>query len=185
MGLLRYLGLVISTAWRTSTDWTQLVLFLLFVAVGFVRKFMAPDDRAAILAGKVGDVLVTAETAAILFGSVVAARLVAAPYLIWRDDQKRIAALHRPTPHETTTSVAGSPTSVLLLPSNPRRKGATIYNNSVSPLFVKFGSDASPVDYKLKMAPDGYFEFPVPAYPGPIYGVWLHAGGAAQLTETI
>lgn len=184
MGILRYLGLVFKTAVKTALDWAQFSLFLVFVVAGFVLRFSTPANQAGRIAGRVTEVLVSAETAAIVVVAIILARLVAAPYFIWRDDQDLIESLSRPLLHEVTTSVDASATSVMLLAANPERKGATIFNKSASPVFVKFGAEASPTSYKIEMAPGSYFEFPPPVYQGAVHGVWLYRNGGAQLTET-
>jgi len=81
-----------------------------------------------------------------------------------------------------TSSVAGSVASVVLLPSNSSRLGATIYNDSSSLLFVKLGATASNTDYTVKLFPLGYYEIPY-GYTGEIDGIWVSAVGHARIDE--
>lgn len=84
----------------------------------------------------------------------------------------------------TVSSVAGSVTSVTLLASNKRRKGATVTNDSSSYLYLKFGSTASTTSYTVLMAPYAYYEVPF-EYNGEISGIWVSATGSARLTEVV
>jgi hypothetical protein len=83
----------------------------------------------------------------------------------------------------SVTSVGASVTSVTLLASNSNRKGATFYNDSTSYLYLKLGATASNVSFTLKMAPNSYFEMPLPVYTGIIDGIWISVNGAVSVTE--
>ena len=80
------------------------------------------------------------------------------------------------------TSVASSATSVTLKAANTSRLGLSIYNNSTSTLYVKFGTTASATDFTIEMAPEDFYEAYV-RYTGRIDGVWASANGAALVTE--
>jgi hypothetical protein len=81
-----------------------------------------------------------------------------------------------------TSSVAGSTSSVVLLPSNSSRLGATVYNDSTALLYVKLGATASTMDYTIKMFPLSYYEVPY-GYTGEIDGIWSVANGSARIDE--
>lgn len=81
-----------------------------------------------------------------------------------------------------TSSVAASTSSVVLLPSNGTRLGATVYNDSSAFLYVKLGSTASSTDYTIKLFPLSYYEVPY-GYTGEIDGIWADVGGFARIDE--
>ncbi len=82
----------------------------------------------------------------------------------------------------TTTSVAASASSVTLLPANGARLGATIYNDSMSLLYVKLGNAASTSSFEVKLFPLAYYEVPY-GYTGQIDGIWSNASGFARIGE--
>lgn len=85
----------------------------------------------------------------------------------------------------TTASVAASATAVTLFASNTAALGRSIYNDSTSVLFVKCGSAASNTSFKVRIASQGYFEFPTePFYNGIVTGIWTTATGSARTEET-
>jgi len=81
-----------------------------------------------------------------------------------------------------TSSVAGSATSVTLLAANASRRGATIFNDSTSDLYIKLGATASTTDFTIKVRQDDYYEVPF-GYVGIIDGIWSSAAGDARITE--
>ena len=83
----------------------------------------------------------------------------------------------------TLTNVSSSVTNVTLLSSNASRKMATIFNDSTTNLFVKFGATASATSFTVKIALGGYYELPIPVYTGQIDGIWDVANGSARITE--
>jgi hypothetical protein len=85
----------------------------------------------------------------------------------------------------SVTSVSASNTSVTLLATNSNRKMAIIFNESVSVLFLKFGTVATTSSYTVKIQPGGYYEFPENVYTGECDGVWQNndANGYARITE--
>lgn len=82
----------------------------------------------------------------------------------------------------TASTVAASTTSVELLPDNPARKGATLWNTSPSTLFIKLGSVATSTSYSFQMGTRDYYEVPS-GYVGDINGIWLSASGSVLITE--
>jgi hypothetical protein len=82
----------------------------------------------------------------------------------------------------TITSVAGSATNVLLLAGNSNRFGATIYNDSTSPLYIAFFAASSLSQFTVKVLAGGYYEVPF-GFTGDINGIWESATGDARITE--
>lgn len=88
------------------------------------------------------------------------------------------------TATSTLSNVSSSASNVTLLSSNSSRKGATIFNDSSSALYVKFGATSSTTSFTVKIAAGGYFEVPGPAvYTGILDGIWDSVSGAARVTE--
>jgi hypothetical protein len=69
-----------------------------------------------------------------------------------------------------------------VLASNTARKGATVFNDSTSAVFLKFGATASATSFTVKVASGGYFEVPF-GYTGILDGIWVSANGSARVTE--
>jgi len=82
----------------------------------------------------------------------------------------------------TTTSVAGSASSVTLLSTNSNRLGATIFNDSTAILYVKLGTTASTSSFQYKVYPEQTVEIPY-GYTGRIDGIWASAAGNARIGE--
>lgn len=81
------------------------------------------------------------------------------------------------------TSVNDQATSTTLLAANTSRKGAIIFNNSASILYVKLGATASATSFTVKLVQDGFYEVPF-GYTGVIDGIWsADSSGAALITE--
>lgn len=87
----------------------------------------------------------------------------------------------RPTT-ATVTSVNSSATSVPLFAASDAN-GRTVYNDSSSVLYLKYGATASATDYTVQIASQGYYEFPQPVYCGEVDGIWASANGAARVTS--
>lgn len=84
----------------------------------------------------------------------------------------------------TLSNVAASITSVTLLASNTLRKNATIFNDSTSNLYVKFGATASTTSFTVLLVPNAYYELPNGAvYNGILTGIWVSAVGNARVME--
>lgn len=83
----------------------------------------------------------------------------------------------------TTSSVAGSITSVILLNANTNRLGATIYNDiSAGFVFIKLGATASNSSFTVKLYPMSYYEVPF-GYVGRIDAISSSATGNFRITE--
>lgn len=84
----------------------------------------------------------------------------------------------------TLTNVNDTASSTSLLASTAGRLGATIFNDSTSSLYVKYGATASATSFTVKLDPGAYWEMPMPIYTGAIDGIWsADASGAARITE--
>lgn len=83
----------------------------------------------------------------------------------------------------TLSNVASSASNVTLLAANPKRIGATLFNDSTQVVYVKFGATASNTSYTVQIASNGYYEVPAPVYTGIIDGIWASANGNARVTE--
>ncbi len=82
----------------------------------------------------------------------------------------------------TLTAVGSSTSSVTLLSSNTSRKGAAIYNDSTSIVYVKFGTTASSTSFTVILTSNSYYEVPF-NYTGRIDGIWVSVNGNARMTE--
>lgn len=85
-------------------------------------------------------------------------------------------------PTGTLANVSGSASSVTLQASNTARKGLTIWNDSTSILYIKFGTTASATSATAKLVADAYYEVPY-GYTGIVTGIWVSATGNARVTE--
>ena len=90
----------------------------------------------------------------------------------------------RPSLTPTVSRVTSVATTTTLLAANAARRLATIFNESTSTLFVKFGATASVTSYTVQVPAGGYYEVPG-FYSGIIDGIWAAANGAAQITEVV
>lgn len=97
-------------------------------------------------------------------------------------DKNARVIITRKAPTATLANVAGSASSVTLIAANADRLGATIFNDSTSALYVKFGSTASATSFVVKMQANDYYEIPN-GYTGIITGIWDTATGNARTTE--
>jgi hypothetical protein len=80
------------------------------------------------------------------------------------------------------TSVAAAVLDTLLLAANPERVGATIFNDSSSLCYVKFGPGASDTSFTVRLGEYAYYEVPF-KYVGQINAYWASAAGDARVTE--
>jgi hypothetical protein len=92
MGALRYLRLILREALGESLDLAQAVLFLAIIVAGGVIA-MLPQFSAAHSFPDVFNGLVSWKGAAIVLGSVVATRLLVAPYRLWKGETEKVATL--------------------------------------------------------------------------------------------
>jgi hypothetical protein len=83
----------------------------------------------------------------------------------------------------TVTKIGASATNVLLLAANNSRKRATVYNNGLKNMFIKYGADATEDSFSLKIGPGDYLELPTPCYLGEIDAFWDEVDGNAMVTE--
>ena len=83
----------------------------------------------------------------------------------------------------TVVKVVSNADNVHLLSANEGRKRATIYNNSLKNLYIKYGADASEDSFSLKIGPADYLELHSPCYLGAIDGFWDEVDGNAMVTE--
>jgi hypothetical protein len=91
----------------------------------------------------------------------------------------------------TQTSVVAAVADTVLLAANLKRRGATIWNDSVAILYLKLGTGASPSSSTVRMPPNQYYEVPLVSdssggkhcYNGAINGYWSVALGNARITE--
>lgn len=84
------------------------------------------------------------------------------------------------TVNQTTISAATSNTTLLAF--NLLRKGATVFNNSTSNLYLILGSPATTSSFTVILSTGSYYETPF-NYSGIISGIWDTATGSALITE--
>ncbi|MCV3215684.1 hypothetical protein OGM63_19570 [Plectonema radiosum NIES-515] len=88
-----------------------------------------------------------------------------------------------PPPTSNHTRLADIPASieqVTLLYEDARRKGVTIWNDSLNTLSLDtFTNEAS---FAVKITPGGYYEFPF-NYIGLLVGIWDGTNGFARIRE--
>ncbi|MBM5818126.1 MAG: hypothetical protein FJ083_16615 [Cyanobacteria bacterium K_Offshore_surface_m2_239] len=84
----------------------------------------------------------------------------------------------------TTTSVAGTTSTVTILNANAGRKGLMINNQSTSKLLLSFNTPATPANSFLQMDPGAFLLLDQALFfTSAVYGTWTNATGAAQVTE--
>lgn len=82
------------------------------------------------------------------------------------------------------TNVASSATDVTILAANAARKGAMIFNDSTSVLYLLLSTGTSSVtNYSTQILAGGILTMLVGEYTGVIKGLWSVANGAARVTE--
>jgi len=81
----KFYWLVVSTAFSHAPDIAQAILFVAFIALGAIAAFVPRIKDMIDIGGW--------QIAAIVFGSIIAVRLVLAPYWIWEEQNKRIDSL--------------------------------------------------------------------------------------------
>jgi hypothetical protein len=86
----------------------------------------------------------------------------------------------------TTTSVASSVTSTLVLASNGSRRGFSISNVSSSKLYLSFTNPATQTNSFIEMQGGAFLFFNHDCIvTNAIYGIWASANGTAQVTEYV
>lgn len=83
----------------------------------------------------------------------------------------------------TLANVASSATSVTLFSANAGAHGRSVYNDSASVAYLKYGTTASTSSYTVQLAAGAYFEFPQPLYAARVDAIWASANGNARTTE--
>jgi hypothetical protein len=82
----------------------------------------------------------------------------------------------------TRTSVTVALVSISLLASNALRKGATIYNDGATDVYVALGSAASLTDFTVLLVAGAYYEVPA-GYTGSIFAIRAAGTGAVRISE--
>jgi hypothetical protein len=98
-------------------------------------------------------------------------------------DQAAVTVIPSKPATATLANVASSASSVTLQASNAARMGWSIFNDSTSVLYLKYGTTASATSYTVQIPAGGYFEVASPVYTGRIDGIWAAANGNARVTE--
>ena len=99
MNFVRYWGRVICVAFRHALTPTQDVLFLLIIGVGLAAGFV-PAIKAQLAKAEID--MGAWQVAASVLGSIVAMRLLLAPYWIYQEQTATIAALNGRLKNKTT-----------------------------------------------------------------------------------
>jgi hypothetical protein len=89
----------------------------------------------------------------------------------------------------TPAQIDAVPSTATLFASNTARRGASVFNNATSDLYLHLGSGASTETFTLKIAAGGYYEVPF-WWTGIVTGIWPSAAsgtgtadGEAQVNE--
>lgn len=85
----------------------------------------------------------------------------------------------------TLWQVAVSTLPVQLFAASTTAELRMVYNDSAADLYLAFGASASPSRFTVKVAAQGFYEFPGdPLYAGLVTGMWSSAvDGYARVTE--
>jgi hypothetical protein len=83
------------------------------------------------------------------------------------------------------TSIPASISTVVVLPSNPDRKGVILFNDSSSTASIQYGSTASTTSFTLELGPNDLHTMQEPIYTGIISAVWTAATGFLRVTEIL
>lgn len=83
----------------------------------------------------------------------------------------------------SVSSVANSGSSFTVLSSNSSAVGRSIYNDSSTNVYIKFGTTATTSDFTHKMSPGSFWEIPQPLYTGRIDAIASAATGSLRITE--
>ena len=81
--------------------------------------------------------------------------------------------------------MGASATAVSVVPANPFRRGAILWNDSTAVCYIKFGSTAGANDFTWRLSTQSGYELPDPIYQGEISAIWEAANGGMQVTELI
>lgn len=79
-------------------------------------------------------------------------------------------------------AVLSSITSVSILSANTARKGAAIYNNAGTPMFIELGTPVTTSVFTVRMADQSYYEVPY-GWTGVVAGISASNAGVVTVTE--
>ena len=86
----------------------------------------------------------------------------------------------------TTASITSTSSSALVLASNANRKGLMVSNVSTSKLYLSFSNPATIANSFMEMQPSAFLLLDQQLIAiNAIYGIWVNANGAAQVTEFV
>lgn len=131
MGFFVYCRRVIEVAFKHSLDWTQWWLFLAILLIGALQA--VTNNNEALPSERLMKALVSWQGAAVVFGSIVAMRLILAPYWIWRDDQGKLAAVADSSPRVDVKVVHGPQKSSLY--TKTQFWGIRVHNEGIAGTF--------------------------------------------------
>ncbi len=90
-----------------------------------------------------------------------------------------------PLTSETLSNVSVAATSFTVLAANTARRTVTIHNDGAATVYVKSGATASTTSFKVPLAPNQYYEWPLPIYQGVIDAIGSSATGTLRVTEGV
>ena len=86
----------------------------------------------------------------------------------------------------TTASITSTSSSTLVLASNANRKGLMVSNVSTSKLYLSFSNPATVANSFIEVQPGAFLLLDQQLIAiNAIYGIWINANGAAQVTEFV
>lgn len=98
-----------------------------------------------------------------------------------------VAALLTLTPigpaNATISSIASSASSVILLASNPVRKGFIMFNDSTKVAAIAYAATASATTFTVRMPAGSLYEINNSSYTGSVSAIWNAANGFMRITE--
>jgi hypothetical protein len=98
------------------------------------------------------------------------------------DGSQRVAASFSTA--STLTNVTSVASSVTILAANATRRGAIVFNDSTSVLYLSYGVGASSAtSFSVRIAAGGVYALDVPSWTGALTGMWAAANGAARVTD--
>jgi hypothetical protein len=82
------------------------------------------------------------------------------------------------------TNVTSVTTSTTILAANANRRGAIVFNDSTSILYISYGtSTTSATSFSVRVAAGAVYLLDVPLYNGAMTGMWSAVNGAARVTD--
>lgn len=104
---------------------------------------------------------------------------------VWADLRGALIISPRPVATATLSNVSTSTASATLLASNTSRKGAVIYNDAATTLYINFGATASSTAFTYLLLTGETLEIPGAnvLYTGAINGILASSTGTARVTE--